>query len=92
MASRSLLDTAVALPSSAYQAAAHTTLAPLGFCLMNTFKHSFVEDLGWDTIHARETVNLSLYFEQLVSQNRFLRLFCYLWPAFEAVFNFPVCS
>ena len=91
MASRSLLDAVIALPSSAYQAAAQTMLAQLGFCLMNTFKHSFIEDLGWDTIHARETVNLSLYFEQLVRQSRFLRLFFFLRPAFEAVFNFPVC-
>ena len=75
MASKSLLDVVVALPSSAYQSPAHITMAQLGFCLMNTFKHSFIEDLGWDTTHARETVNLSLYFEQLVSQTGVLRLF-----------------
>jgi hypothetical protein len=51
---------------------------------MNLFKLCFVEDPGWDLVHVRETVDLTSYFDHLMSkmihQPVLMLCFCTLSP------------
>ncbi len=61
---------------------------------MNLFKLCFVEDPGWDLVHVRETVDLTSYFDYLVSkmihQPVLMLCFCTLSPVLGLIRNIIV--
>lgn len=67
LSAKSLLDVFVAQPLSAYFGFSITNLAQIGHACSTLFKLSLVEEMGWDLVHVRQTVNLSAYLDQLVS-------------------------
>jgi len=70
LGSKSLLDTFLTVPVSAYHTIPFTVMCQVSSSLMNLFKLAFLEDLGWDLIHVRNTIKLEYYFDNLVSMHQ----------------------
>src|ERR1700710_2208448 len=67
LCAKSLLDIFIEQPISSYSGFSVTNLAQIAHACSTLFKLSFLEEVGWDLVHVRQTVNLPAYFDQLIS-------------------------
>jgi len=68
ISTKSLLDLFVSQPLVSYFGFCIPSLAQIGQALSTLFKLSVTDEVGWDLQHIRRTVNLSAYFDQLISR------------------------
>jgi len=67
ISTKTLLDSYLIQPVS-YSAFSALDLGQLGHGMSNLLKLSVLEEPGWDLAYVRQTMNLSYYFEQIISK------------------------
>jgi hypothetical protein len=68
LAIKSLFEIFLSQPLASFCGFSIIHLSQIGHGLSTMFKLSFVEEIGWDVAHVRETENLLYYFDRFIAR------------------------